>query len=91
MLILLDCGTELQIEKTERGYQLGEVIKNEFKPLGQPHREFKDVISEILNCALAEYETLSLQEILDVITSTTHKIDDWFKLHNEYLDLVNLE
>lgn len=89
MFILLDCGTELQINKTERGYQLGEVVNNEFKPLGEPRREFIEVIGEIAHCSITEYEALAIQEMQDVTISTMNKIKEWFALHSEYL--VNLE
>ncbi|WP_223667074.1 ABC transporter ATP-binding protein [Pasteurella canis] len=90
MVINLDCGAEVQILKVNNGkYQLFEVTNQSIKALGEAHSEINHVFGELIYFALNEYETLSLKEMQDVVTNTMNKIEEWFKLHSEYL--VNLE
>lgn len=88
MIIALDCGTDLQVVKQDKGWQLFEVVKwdcQEVKAIGSVHKTFNGIVEEILHCVLMEYEVLSLQEMQDVMTSTMKRIEDYFKAHSDYL------
>ncbi|MGC6406931.1 ABC transporter ATP-binding protein [Bisgaard Taxon 45] len=94
MVIELDCGASVQILKKENGkYQLFEVIGYEVGgecvysvvARGEQHQEINHVFGDLMYFALNEYETLTVQEMKDVVLNTMNKIDEWFKLHSEYL------
>ncbi|MFC1169572.1 ABC transporter ATP-binding protein [Pasteurella multocida] len=101
MVISLDCGTEVIIEHKDNKYQLFEVVEYienhdtpwskgmSLRPLGEEHKDINQALGELLYFALNEYETLALNEMSEVVKTTMNKIEEWFKLHSEYL--ANLE
>ncbi|HDR0964077.1 ABC transporter ATP-binding protein [Pasteurella multocida] len=101
MVISLDCGTEVIIEHKDNKYQLFEVVEYienydtpwskgmSVRPLGEEHKDINQALGELLYFALNEYETLALNEMSEVVKATMNKIEEWFKLHSEYL--ANLE
>lgn len=97
MVIELDCGASVQILKNENGkYQLFKIVEfyeqsstpwgaHSVVPVGCEHKEINHVFGDLMYFALNEYETLTVQEMKDVVLNTMNKIDEWFKLHSEYL------
>ncbi|HHT7890608.1 ABC transporter ATP-binding protein [Pasteurella multocida] len=97
MVISLDCGAEVIIQHKDNKYQLFEVLEYienhdtpwskgmSTRPIGLEHKDINNALGELLYFALNEYETLSLNEMSEVVKATMNKIEEWFKLHSEYL------
>lgn len=47
--------------------------------------QFGGAIEEVRRYDLAQYEMLSLEELLSAVSSTNNKIKEYFEYHSEYL------
>lgn len=91
--IALDCGATLEILPIGTRFQVVEVIgdqdswygKQKTRTVGNLHNTIWGAIEEVRHYDLAQYEMLSLEELLSAVSSTNNKIKEYFEYHSEYL------
>ena len=91
--IALDCGATLEILPIGTRFQVVEVMgdqdswygKQKTRTVGNLHNTIGGAIEEVRRYDLAQYEMLSLEELLSAVSSTNNKIKEYFEYHSEYL------
>lgn len=91
--IALDCGATLEILPIGTRFQVVEVMgdqdswsgKQKTRTVGNLHNAIWGAIEEVRRYDLAQYEMLSLEELLSAVSSTNNKIKEYFEYHSEYL------
>lgn len=91
--ITLDCGATLEIMPIGTRFQVLEILgdqdswhgKQKTRAIGGLHSTVWGAIEEVRRYDLAQYEVLSLEDLLSAVNSTNAKIKEYFELHSEYL------